>query len=57
MLWLSTSRCKVVGVGLKPEKNSILFSKLKIKNKIKQFYIDINNFKNLQKIITKESQK
>ena len=55
--WLSILGAKVVGVGLKPEKNSILFSKLKLKNKIKQFYTDINNFKNLKKIITKTKPK
>ena len=45
---------KVVGIALKPEKDSIIFKKLKLEKKIKQIYLDINNFNNLNKIIKKE---
>ena len=31
--WLYTLGARVVGVGLKPEKNSILFNKLNLKKK------------------------
>ena len=48
---------RVVGIGLKPEKNSILFSKLKLNKKIKQYFFDINNLKKLKNIIKKEKPK
>ena len=44
--WLKELNANVVGVALKPEKNDIIFKALKIKNKIKQYYLDINNFNN-----------
>ena len=53
--WLKELNANVVGVALKPEKNDIIFKALKIKNKIKQYYLDINNFNNLDKIIKKEN--
>ena len=53
-LWLSSLNAKVVGIALKPEKDSIIFNKLRLKNKINQIYIDINNFKAINKIIKKE---
>ncbi len=52
--WLYLIGAKVVGVSLKPEKNSILFKKLLLQKKIKQFYLDIRNFKKLNQIIKKE---
>ena len=45
----------VVGIGLKPEKGSIIFSAfLNLQNKIKQYFVDIRNFNNLNKIVKKE---
>ena len=41
--WLYLLNAKVVGVALKPEKNSILFKKLLLSKKIKQIYLNINN--------------
>ena len=35
-LWLSSLNAKVVGIALKPEKDSIIFNKLRLKNKINQ---------------------
>ena len=52
--WLYLIGAKVVGISLKPEKNSILFKKLLLKKKIRQFYLDISNFKKLNQIIKKE---
>ena len=52
--WLNFLGAKVIGIGLKPEKDSILFSKLKLINKIKQYFVDINHLKKLKKIIKKE---
>ncbi len=52
--WLYLLNAKVTGIALKPEKNSILFSKLLLSKKIKQIYLDINNFKKLNSIIKKE---
>ena len=52
--FLNMLNAKVVGIALKPEKDSIIFKKLKLEKKIKQIYLDINNFNNLNKIIKKE---
>lgn len=52
--WLHKLNAKVVGIGLKPEKNEIIFKSLKIKNKIKQYYLNINDFRKLNKVIKKE---
>jgi len=52
--WLYLLNAKVVGVALKPEKNSILFKKLLLSKKIKQIYLNINNFSKLNQIIKKE---
>ena len=52
--WLYNLGAKVVGVGLKPEKNSILFNELKLKSKIKQKTINIQNFKKINQLIKKE---
>ena len=52
--WLNLLQAKVVGVGLKPEKDSIIFKKLKLEKKIKQYYLNIVDFKKLNKIIKKE---
>ena len=52
--WLNLLNAKVVGIALKPERDSILFEKLLLSKKIKQIYLDINNFKKLNSIIKKE---
>ena len=52
--WLNIIGAKVVGIGLKPEKGSIIFSALNLQNKIKQYFVDIRNFNNLNKIVKKE---
>ena len=41
--WLFLLGSKVVGVGLKPEKDSIIFSSLNLNKKINQYFIDIKN--------------
>jgi len=52
--WLNLLNAKVIGIALKPEKGSILFDQLSLSKKIKQIYLDINNFKKLNQIIKKE---
>ena len=56
--WLSLLlhhlNAKVVGIALRPKKEEFLFGSLKIKKKIKQYYLNINNFKKLNKVIKKE---
>ncbi len=52
--WLFLLGSKVVGVGLKPEKDSIIFDSLKLKKKIKQYFIDIKDFYKINKIIESE---
>ena len=53
-LWLSSLNAKVIGIALRPEKSSIIFNKMKLGNKIKQIYLDINNFQKLNEVIKKE---
>ena len=52
--WLNNLEAKVVGIGLKPEKGSVIFNSLKLDKKIKQYYINICNFKKLNSVIKKE---
>ena len=52
--WLHLLNAKVVGIALKPERDSILFERLLLSKKIKQIYLDINNFTKLNSIIKKE---
>jgi len=52
--WLNLLNAKVIGIALKPEKGSLLFDKLSLAKKVKQIYLDINNFKKLNQIIKKE---
>ena len=52
--WLNSLNAKIVGISLKPEVGSIIFKKLKLEKKIKQIYLDINNFKKLNEVIKKE---
>ena len=46
---------KVVGIALKPEKSSILFNTLELGKKIKQYYLNINEYKKLNLIIKKKN--
>ena len=55
--WLKLLGAKVIGIGLKPEKSSIIFKKLKLEKKIKQYYFNIIDYKKLNKIIKKENPK
>ena len=41
--WLLLLGAKVVGIGLRPEQDSIIFKSLNLNRRIKQNYIDINN--------------
>ena len=52
--WLILLGSKVIGVGLKPEKDSIIFNALKINKKVNQYFVDIKNFNKIDKIIKKE---
>jgi len=52
--WLNKLGAKVIGVGLKPEKNFILYEQLKLKKKIFQYVVNIENYKNLNNIVKKE---
>ena len=54
-LWLNSIGAKVIGIGLKPEKNSIIFNALKLKKLINQNFIDIRNFERLNSVIKKEA--
>ena len=51
--WLHILGAKVIGVGLKPEKGSIIFKSLNLKRKIKQHYLNINDFKKINRVIEK----
>ena len=52
--WLQELGAKVVGVGLRPEKNFILFDSLNLKIRINQNFFNICNFDKLNNIIKKE---
>lgn len=52
--WLLLLGAKVIGVGLKPEKDSIIFNSLNLNKKIKQHYIDIKNFGKINNVVKKE---
>ena len=52
--WLHSLGANIIGVGLKTEKDFILFKKLNLRKKIKQYTIDINDFNKLNKIVKKE---
>ena len=52
--WLNKLKSKVVGVGLRPEKQSILFEALGLEKKISQHFINIENFSKINKLIKKE---
>lgn len=52
--WLVKLNAKVVGIGLKPEKNNIIFESLNLKKKIKQYFIDITDFNKFRDVVKKE---
>ena len=52
--WLFLLGSKVVGVGLRPEKDSIIFNSLNLNKKINQYYVDIKNFNKINSVIKKE---
>ena len=52
--WLLLLGSKVIGVGLKPEKGSIIFESFKLNKKIKQYFVDIRNFSKVNSVIKKE---
>ena len=54
VLLVILTRCECNRVLLRPEKNSIIFKKLKINYKIKQYNLNINNLSHLQKVIKRE---
>lgn len=51
--WLYKLNAKVIGIGLRPEKDSILFKSLNLNKKISQHFVDITNFKKLNQIVKK----
>lgn len=51
--WLSKLNAKVIGVGLKPEKESILFNALALEKKISQHFINIENYVKINELIKK----
>ncbi len=52
--WLNKMGARVIGVALKPEKNSILFKELKLEKKIKQYITNIQNFEKINQIVKRE---
>ena len=52
--WLYLLKANIVGISLKPEKDSILYKRLSIDKKIKQYFINIKDLKKLDKVIKKE---
>ena len=52
--WLNRFGAKVIGVGLRPESESILFKSLALEKKIFQHYINIEDFNKINNLIKKE---
>lgn len=52
--WLLNMGAKVVGVGLPPEKESVLFKELNLNRRVKQYIFDIKNFDKINQIVKKE---
>ena len=52
--WLHLLNANIVGISLRPEKNSILYKKLRINKKIRQYFLNIQDLNKLDKIIKKE---
>ena len=53
--WLHLLGANVIGVALRPEKDSVIFKTMNLKKKIKQYYVDITKFKKVNYIIKKEN--
>ena len=53
--WLKKLGADVIGVGLKPEKNFILYNSLNLNKLIKQNFLDITNFSKINRLIKKEN--
>ena len=51
--WLNKLNANVIGVALKPEKDSILFKKLNLNRIINQYFCDIRDYSKLNNIIKK----
>ena len=52
--WLRKLKSKVIGVGLKPEKENILFKSLNLDRKISQHFLNIENFFKINNLIKRE---
>ena len=52
--WLQELGAKVVGIGLRPEKNFILYESLNLRKRTNQYFFDICNFNKLDAVIKKE---
>ena len=52
--WLCKLKSKVIGVGLKPEKENILFKSLNLDRKISQHFLNIENFFKINNLIKRE---
>jgi CDP-glucose 4,6-dehydratase len=52
--WLNLLGAKVIGLGLKPEKNFILVKKLKLNKSVKQYIFDISDYEKLSRLIKYE---
>ena len=52
--WLNKLGAKVVGIGLKPEKDSFIFHSLSLNKRIKQYYINIKDRNKLNAVVKKE---
>lgn len=50
---LDTYKCKLYGISLKRSDNDILYNKIKNHLNIKSYFLDINNYKKLNKTINK----
>lgn len=55
--WLKLLGAKVIGIGLRPEKGSIIYKKLRLEKKIKQYYFNIIDYDRLNEIVKKEKPK
>jgi len=49
--WLNKLGAKVTGVGLRPDKNNVIFKSLNLEKKIKQHILDIRDFTKLNSLV------
>ncbi len=52
--WLKILGARVVGIGLTPERDSVLFKKLELNKSIKQYFLDISKFEKLNSVVKRE---